>query len=156
MARRGSRGGYGNPFLYCFCYLLKRSPLSEPVDQNGVLTAVHRAECPPNAHDFLPRRCDYFEPEAGSRAKAINKHASKQTESNPNPLNSPVESPSYAHPNFNLVGARMCEAYATRLGSVHLLRDARRTHVRMSRHLLFTTRRSRAIESPESRGTGYT
>ncbi|OWM73938.1 hypothetical protein CDL15_Pgr009124 [Punica granatum] len=24
MACRGSRGGYGSPFLYCFCYLLKR------------------------------------------------------------------------------------------------------------------------------------
>ncbi|PKI68954.1 hypothetical protein CRG98_010634 [Punica granatum] len=58
--------------------------------------------------------------------------------------------------NFNLVGARNARAYATRLGSVHLPGDARRTHVRMSRHLLFTTRRSRAVESPGSRGTGYT
>ncbi|PKI64180.1 hypothetical protein CRG98_015426 [Punica granatum] len=57
-------------------------------------------------------------------------------------------------PEFNLVGARMREAYATRLGSVHLLGDARRTHVRRSRHLLFTTRRSRAVESPGSRVRG--
>ncbi|PKI76944.1 hypothetical protein CRG98_002654 [Punica granatum] len=48
----------------------------------------------------------------------------------------------------------MREAYATRLGSVHLPGDARRTRVRRSRHLLFTTRRSRAVESPRSRGTG--
>ncbi|PKI39689.1 hypothetical protein CRG98_039922 [Punica granatum] len=34
-------------------------------------------------------------------SKAINKHASKQTKSSPNPLSmSPVESPSCAHPNF--------------------------------------------------------
>ncbi|PKI74110.1 hypothetical protein CRG98_005489 [Punica granatum] len=59
-------------------------------------------------------------------------------------------------PEFYLVGARMREAYVTRLGSVYLPGDARRTHVRRSRHLLFTTRRSRAVESPESRGTGYT
>ncbi|PKI67431.1 hypothetical protein CRG98_012181 [Punica granatum] len=59
-------------------------------------------------------------------------------------------------PEFNLVGARMHKAYATRLGSIHLPGDARRTHVRKSRHLLFTTRRSRAVESPGSRGTAYT
>ncbi|PKI68257.1 hypothetical protein CRG98_011337, partial [Punica granatum] len=40
-------------------------------------------------------------------------------------------------PEFNLVGARMREAYATRLGSIHLPGDARRTHVRRSRHLPF-------------------
>ncbi|PKI59076.1 hypothetical protein CRG98_020531 [Punica granatum] len=49
----------------------------------------------------------------------------------------------------------MREAYATRLGSVHLPGDARRTHVRRSRHLLFTTRRSRAVESPKSRVRCY-
>ncbi|PKI75838.1 hypothetical protein CRG98_003753 [Punica granatum] len=38
-----------------------------------------------------------------------------------------------------------------RLGSVHLPGDARQTRMRRSRHLLFTTRRSRAVESPESR-----
>ncbi|PKI66600.1 hypothetical protein CRG98_013009 [Punica granatum] len=59
-------------------------------------------------------------------------------------------------PEFYLVRARMREAYATRLGSVHLPGDARRTRVRRSRHLLFTTRRSRAVKSPGSRGTGYT
>ncbi|PKI64289.1 hypothetical protein CRG98_015329 [Punica granatum] len=64
-----------------------------------------------------------------------------------------VES-SVCTPEFHLVGVRMREAYATRLGSVHLPGDARRTSVRRSRHLLFTTRRSRAVESPESRGTG--
>ncbi|PKI56405.1 hypothetical protein CRG98_023208 [Punica granatum] len=30
--------------------------------------AIHRAECPLNAHDFLPKRCDCFEPGARSRA----------------------------------------------------------------------------------------
>ncbi|PKI51927.1 hypothetical protein CRG98_027683 [Punica granatum] len=54
---------------------------------------------------------------------------------------------------FHLVGARVREAYATRLGSAHLPGNARRTHVRRSYHLLFTTRRSRAVESPGSRGT---
>ncbi|PKI31818.1 hypothetical protein CRG98_047791, partial [Punica granatum] len=92
-----------------------------------------------------------------SDKKAINKHASKQTELSPNPLSmSSVESPSCAHPNFNLVGARMREANATRLGSVHLPGDARRTRMRRSRHLLLMTRRSRAVKSPGSRGTGYT
>ncbi|PKI61329.1 hypothetical protein CRG98_018284 [Punica granatum] len=47
----------------------------------------------------------------------------------------------------------MREAYATRLGSVHLPGDVRRTRVRRSRHLLFTTRRSRVVELPGSRGT---
>ncbi|PKI53382.1 hypothetical protein CRG98_026222 [Punica granatum] len=42
-----------------------------------------------------------------------------------------------AHPNFNLVGVRNARAYETQLGSVHLPRDARRTHVRRSRHLSF-------------------
>ncbi|PKI65483.1 hypothetical protein CRG98_014141 [Punica granatum] len=46
--------------------------------------------------------------------------------------------------------------YATRLRSVYLPEDARRTHVRRSRHLLFMTRRSRVVELPGSRGTGYT
>ncbi|PKI40923.1 hypothetical protein CRG98_038688 [Punica granatum] len=62
------------------------------------------------------------------------------------------QSPSCAHLNFNIVGARMCTPNATRLGSVHLPGGARRTHVRRSRHYLFTTRRSRAGELPESRG----
>ncbi|PKI78939.1 hypothetical protein CRG98_000673 [Punica granatum] len=59
-------------------------------------------------------------------------------------------------PEFNLVGAHMREAYAMRPGSIHLPGDARQTHVRSGRHLLFTTRRSRIVESPESRSTGYT
>ncbi|PKI57279.1 hypothetical protein CRG98_022318 [Punica granatum] len=42
-----------------------------------------------------------------------------------------------AHPNFISSVARMREAYVTRLGSVHLLGNARRTHVRRSRHLPF-------------------
>ncbi|PKI72785.1 hypothetical protein CRG98_006814 [Punica granatum] len=40
-------------------------------------------------------------------------------------------------PEFNLVGARMRAPKQTRLGSVHLPGDARRTHVRRSRHLPF-------------------
>ncbi|PKI34589.1 hypothetical protein CRG98_045020 [Punica granatum] len=63
--------------------------------------------------------------------------------------------PLYA-PEFNLVGARMREAYATRLGSVYLPKDARQARVRRSRHLLFTTRKSRAVELLGSRSTGYT
>ncbi|PKI41315.1 hypothetical protein CRG98_038301 [Punica granatum] len=45
--------------------------------------------------------------------------------------------PSLCTPEFHLVGARMREASATRLGSVHLPGDARRTRVRRSRHLPF-------------------
>ncbi|OWM65103.1 hypothetical protein CDL15_Pgr003897 [Punica granatum] len=45
--------------------------------------------------------------------------------------------PTLCAPEFNLLGARMREAYATRLGSVHLPGDARRTHLRRSRHLPF-------------------
>ncbi|PKI70305.1 hypothetical protein CRG98_009297 [Punica granatum] len=44
-------------------------------------------------------------------------------------------------------------AYATRLEIVHLPRDSRWTRVRRSRHLLFTICRSRAVESPRSKGT---
>ncbi|PKI49663.1 hypothetical protein CRG98_029908 [Punica granatum] len=40
-------------------------------------------------------------------------------------------------PEFRLVGARMRALNTTRLGSVHLPGDVRRTHVRMSRHLPF-------------------
>ncbi|OWM89020.1 hypothetical protein CDL15_Pgr017636 [Punica granatum] len=40
-------------------------------------------------------------------------------------------------PEFHLVGARMRAPKQTRLGSVHLPGDARRTHVRRSRHLPF-------------------
>ncbi|PKI62526.1 hypothetical protein CRG98_017081 [Punica granatum] len=40
-------------------------------------------------------------------------------------------------PEFNLVGARMRAPEQKRLGSVHLPGDARRTHVRRSRHLPF-------------------
>ncbi|PKI60383.1 hypothetical protein CRG98_019232 [Punica granatum] len=29
--------------------------------------AIHWSESPPNAHDVLPRQCDCFEPETGSR-----------------------------------------------------------------------------------------
>ncbi|PKI65006.1 hypothetical protein CRG98_014591 [Punica granatum] len=58
-----------------------------------------------------------------------------------------------AHSNFNLVGACNARVYATRLRSVHLPRDARRAYVRRSRHLLFTTQGSRAVEFPGSRGT---
>ncbi|PKI58278.1 hypothetical protein CRG98_021360 [Punica granatum] len=47
----------------------------------------------------------------------------------------------------------MCKAYATWLGSVHLPGDARQTRMKRSRHLLFMTRRSRAVESLGSRGT---
>ncbi|PKI48579.1 hypothetical protein CRG98_030998 [Punica granatum] len=105
----------------------------------------------------LTNLASYFGARGISDVKAINEHASKQTGSSPNPLSmSLVESPSYANPNFNLVGARNACAYATQLGKVHLPGDARRTHVRGSCHLLFTTRRSSAVESPGSRATRYT
>ncbi|PKI69347.1 hypothetical protein CRG98_010253 [Punica granatum] len=69
--------------------------------------------------------------------KTINKHASKQTESSPNPLDIPSGVAKLCAPEFNLVGARIREAYATRLGSIHLSEDAQRTNVRRSRHLPF-------------------
>ncbi|PKI49411.1 hypothetical protein CRG98_030196 [Punica granatum] len=40
-------------------------------------------------------------------------------------------------PEFNLVGARMRAPKQTRLGSIHFPGDARRTHLRRSRHLPF-------------------
>ncbi|PKI73754.1 hypothetical protein CRG98_005858 [Punica granatum] len=43
-----------------------------------------------------------------------------------------------------------------RLGSVHLLRDARRTHVRRSRHLPFYDPKVEGRQLPGSRSTGYT
>ncbi|PKI58569.1 hypothetical protein CRG98_021032 [Punica granatum] len=55
----------------------------------------------------------------------------------PNPLRSPVESPSCAHPNFVSSGHAYARLNATQLGSVHLPGDVRRTHVRRSRHLPF-------------------
>ncbi|PKI78844.1 hypothetical protein CRG98_000769 [Punica granatum] len=69
--------------------------------------------------------------------KAVNKYASKQTGSRPNPLSVPSGVAKLCAPEFNLVGARMREAYATRLGSIHLPGDARWTRVRRSRHLPF-------------------
>ncbi|PKI51412.1 hypothetical protein CRG98_028208 [Punica granatum] len=42
-----------------------------------------------------------------------------------------------AHPNFVSSGHACARLNATRLGSVHLPGDARRTHVRRSRHLPF-------------------
>ncbi|PKI49384.1 hypothetical protein CRG98_030218 [Punica granatum] len=93
---------------------------------------------------------------SGKLRKAVNKQASKQTGLSPNPLDVPSGVAKLCTPEFYLVGARMRETYSTRLGSVHLPGDARRTHVRRSRHLLFTTRRSKAVESLGSRGTGYT
>ncbi|PKI73228.1 hypothetical protein CRG98_006363 [Punica granatum] len=104
----------------------------------------------------LTNLASYFGARGISDEKAINKHASKQKESSPNPLDIPSGVAKLCAPEFNLVGARMREAYATRLGSIHLPGDTRRTHVRRSRHLLFKTRRSRAVELPGSRGTGYT
>ncbi|PKI68869.1 hypothetical protein CRG98_010724 [Punica granatum] len=80
----------------------------------------------------------------------------EQTESSPNPLDVPSGVAKLCAPEFHLVGARMRGAYAMQLGSVHLPRDARRTHVRRSRHSSFTTCRSRAVESPGCRGTRYT
>ncbi|PKI66792.1 hypothetical protein CRG98_012798 [Punica granatum] len=82
----------------------------------------------------------------GARGISDKKHASKQAESSPNPLSVPSGVAKLCAPEFYLVGARMREAYATRLGGVHLPGDARRTRVRRSRHLPFTTRRSRAVE----------
>ncbi|PKI71901.1 hypothetical protein CRG98_007706 [Punica granatum] len=72
-----------------------------------------------------------------SNKKAVNRHASKQPETSPNPLNFPSGVAKLCAPEFNLVGARMRAPKQTRLGSVHLPGDARWTHVRRSRHLPF-------------------
>ncbi|PKI74114.1 hypothetical protein CRG98_005493 [Punica granatum] len=92
--------------------------------------------------------CGISDEISGKRRKEVNKQASKQKGLSPNPLDVPSGVAKLRAPEFYLVGVRMCEAYATRLGSVHLPGNARQTHVRRSRHLLFTTRRSRAVESP--------
>ncbi|PKI58139.1 hypothetical protein CRG98_021469 [Punica granatum] len=67
--------------------------------------------------------CEFLEIERGSLgagSKAINKHASKQTELSPNPLAVPSGVAKLCALEFHLVRARMCGAYATRLGSIHL------------------------------------
>ncbi|PKI65916.1 hypothetical protein CRG98_013687 [Punica granatum] len=74
---------------------------------------------------------------SGKRQKAVNKQASKQTGLSPNPVDVPSGVAKLCVPEFHHVGACMRGAYATRLGSVHLPGDARRTHVRRSRHLPF-------------------
>ncbi|OWM72876.1 hypothetical protein CDL15_Pgr023281 [Punica granatum] len=53
----------------------------------------------------------------------------------PNPLTSSFKFSSLCAPEFHLVGARLRLPKQTRLGSVHLPGDARRTLVRRSRHL---------------------
>ncbi|PKI50018.1 hypothetical protein CRG98_029589 [Punica granatum] len=72
---------------------------------------------------------------SGKRRKTVNKQASKQTGLSPNPLDVPSGVAKLCAPEFNLVGARMRAPKQTRLGSVRLPGDARRTHVRRSRHL---------------------
>ncbi|PKI56394.1 hypothetical protein CRG98_023197 [Punica granatum] len=57
---------------------------------------------------------------SGKRRKAVNKQASKQTGLSPNPLEVPSRVAKLCAPEFNLVRARMRDAYVTRLGSVHL------------------------------------
>ncbi|PKI42002.1 hypothetical protein CRG98_037620 [Punica granatum] len=53
--------------------------------------------------------------------KAINKHASKQTGSSPNPLSmSPAESPSCRDPNVDSRRGHIAPFWIARLGSVHL------------------------------------
>ncbi|PKI50072.1 hypothetical protein CRG98_029541 [Punica granatum] len=64
--------------------------------------------------------CEFLEIERGSLGAAINKHASKQTESSPKPLDIPIGVAKLCASEFNLVGARMRESSATRLGSIHL------------------------------------
>ncbi|PKI75692.1 hypothetical protein CRG98_003952 [Punica granatum] len=61
-----------------------------------------------------------------------------------------------AHPNFISSWHVCTRLNATRLESVHLSGDPRRTHVRKSPHYLFTTQRSRVGELPRSRSIGYT
>ncbi|PKI70065.1 hypothetical protein CRG98_009528 [Punica granatum] len=53
------------------------------------------------------------------------------------PINFSRQLPLCAHPNFVSSGHACAHLNATRLGSVHLPGDARRTHVRRSRHLSF-------------------
>ncbi|PKI70967.1 hypothetical protein CRG98_008641 [Punica granatum] len=58
-------------------------------------------------------------------------------ESSPNPLDIPSEVAKLCAPEFKSCRGTHARTYAMRLGSVHLLRDARRTHVRRSRYLPF-------------------
>ncbi|PKI49211.1 hypothetical protein CRG98_030400 [Punica granatum] len=135
--------------LVCWWTLSRRGQETErgvPYQDNKKI-CLEKSKCPRLSTNYKI---------SGKVRKAVNKQASKQTGLSPNPLDVPSGVAKLCAPEFYLVGARMREAYATRLGSVHLPGDARRTHVRRSHHLLFTTRRSRAVESPGSRGTGYT
>ncbi|PKI32697.1 hypothetical protein CRG98_046914, partial [Punica granatum] len=60
--------------------------------------------------------------------KAINKQASKASRNEPEPSKwVPSGVAKLCAPEFYLIGARMREACATRLGSVHLPGDARQT-----------------------------
>ena len=70
--------------------------------------------------------------------KAVNRQANKASGNEPEPVKYvPSGVAKLCAPEFNLVGARMRAPKQTRLGSVHLPGDARRTHVRRSRHLPF-------------------
>ncbi|PKI35024.1 hypothetical protein CRG98_044585 [Punica granatum] len=61
-----------------------------------------------------------------------------------------------AHPNFVSSEHTCVRLNATRLGSVHLPKDARRTHVRRNRHLPFYDPKVKGRQVTRSRGTGYT
>ncbi|PKI75905.1 hypothetical protein CRG98_003704 [Punica granatum] len=70
--------------------------------------------------------------------KAVNKQANKASRNEPEPSKYvPSGVAKLCAPEFHLVRARMREAYATRLGGVHLPGGGQRTHVRRSRHLSF-------------------
>ncbi|PKI50892.1 hypothetical protein CRG98_028720 [Punica granatum] len=73
--------------------------------------------------------------DGGSRLKGVNSLKSGGDLWGPNRRSN--QSPSCAHPNFVSLGLACASLNATWLGSVHLPGDARRTHVRRSRHLPF-------------------
>ncbi|PKI64509.1 hypothetical protein CRG98_015072 [Punica granatum] len=70
-------------------------------------------------------------------ARGMSDKQARQARTSPNPLSVPSGVAKLCAPEFHLVGARMRAPKQTRLGSVHLPGDARRTHVRRSRHLPF-------------------
>ncbi|PKI65469.1 hypothetical protein CRG98_014127 [Punica granatum] len=87
-----------------------------------------------------------------SMEKTINEYVSKQTGSSLNPLSVPSGVAKLCALEFHLVGAHMRAPMQRDLG----MSTFSGTHVRRSRHYLFTTRRLGAGELPGSRGTRYT
>ncbi|PKI64002.1 hypothetical protein CRG98_015615 [Punica granatum] len=98
------------------------------------LGSVHLPGDARRTHVRRSRHLPFYYPKVEGRQVT---RQTKQAGTSPNPLSVPNGVAKLCAPEFNLVGARMRAPKQTRLGSVHLPGDARRTHVRRSRHLPF-------------------